>query len=212
MCELLKDLSKMVKLGEGQFGTIYDVGNNRVMKFSKDKVDRQILELASSSGIGPRIYGFETCPDGRTYYIQQKLINNFKQSYASQLPELLTRMFEAGLLHNDLHTENMMADESGRLYLIDFDMAEMISKVGFSTGALRKHSKYLDMITDEYIPIQFTEVQMNRIKKIQETPAVQKAELNRKLELQRVRDEARRQIAERQQQAIERLKGKGRKK
>jgi hypothetical protein len=212
MCELLKSLPKMVKLAEGQFGAIYDVGNNRVMKVTKDKVDRNILELGSSSGIGPRIFGFEACPDGRTYYIQQKLVNPFNPEYASQLPELITHMIESGLLHNDLHTENMMADETGRLYLIDFDMAEMISKVGFSEGAFRNHSRYLDMNTEETIPIQFTEHQINRIRNIQENPVTKQAEINRKLEIQRIRDEARRQIEERQKEAIRRITGKGKKK
>lgn len=202
----------MVKLAEGGFGTIYDVGNNRVMKVTRDKVDRTILELASSSGIGPRIFGFEECSDGKTYYIQQKLVNPFKPEYLPQLPELVTRAFEAGLLHNDLHNENMMADETGRLYLIDFDLSEMISKVGFSDGALRKNSKYLDMETDTEHPIQFTEDQMNRIRRIRENPAVKQAEINRKLELQKARENARRQVEERQRETIRRLTGKGKKK
>lgn len=212
MCELVKSLPKMVKIAEGGFGTIYDVGNNRVMKVTKDKVDKDILELASSSGVGPRIYGFEECSDGKTYYIQQKLVNEFKPEYASQLPDLVRRMFEAGFIHNDLHTENMMADENGRLYLIDFDLSEMISKVGLSDGGFRKNSKYFDMKTDEEIPIPFTEDQMNRIRRIRENPAVKQAEINRKLELQKARDKARNQVEERQKEAVRRLTGRGRKK
>lgn len=210
MCELIKNLPKMVKLVEGGFGTIYDVGSNRVMKVTRDKVDREILELASKSGIGPRIFGFEECSDGKTYYIQQKLFHPFTQEYASQLPELLTRAFEAGLLHNDLHTENMMADEHGRLYLIDFDLSERISKVGFSDGAFRKNAKYTDMNTDTEIPIPFTENQMNRIRRIREDPAVKQAEINRKLALQKAREDARRQVEERQKETIRRLTGKAR--
>lgn len=212
MCELIKTVPIMIKLAEGEFGTIYDVGNNQVMKVTKDKVDREILELASSSGIGPRIFGFEECLDGKTYYIQQKLVHPFRQEYASQLPNLITRMFEAGFLHNDLHTDNMMADESGRLYLIDFDAADKISKVGLSDGSFRRHSKYLDMATDTEIPIQFTPQQLASIQRIRDDPAVKQAELATKLALQKVRDAARKQAEERQLQASRRILGKGRKK
>ena len=205
MCELLKSLSRMVKIGEGDMGAIYDVGNNRVMKVTRELVDGQILELASSSGIGPRIYGFEKCKDGQTYYIQQKLIHPFSAKYLPQLPELVTKMFEAGLLHNDLHTENMMADEKGRLYLIDFDMSDLVAMVGLSQRSVQQHSKYLDMTTDERIPILFTEDQKNRIKNIQEQDSVKQAEIDSKLRIQKARDDAMKQVEARKLEAIKRI-------
>jgi len=205
MCELLKSLSKMVKLGEGDMGAIYDVGNNRVMKVTRELVDGQILELASSSGIGPRIFGFEKCADGQTYYIQQKLIHPFSAKYLPQLPELVTKMFEAGLIHNDLHTENMMADEKGRLYLIDFDMSDLVSRVGLSQRSVQQHSKYLDMTTDERIPILFTEDQKNRIKNIQERDSVKQAEIDSKLRIQKARDDAMKQVEARKLEALKRI-------
>jgi len=205
MCELLKSLPQMVKLGEGEFGSVYDVGNNRVMKVTRDKVDKNILDMASSSGVGPRIFGFELCPTGETYYIQQKLVDQFKLKYEQQLPELITRMFESGLLHNDLHTDNMMADETGRLYLIDFDMTERIMDVGLTNGSIRRHSSYLDIRTDTQIPIQFTETQMNRIKAIQQKPEVKQAEINSKLAAQKSREDARRQVEERTREAVRRI-------
>jgi thiamine kinase-like enzyme len=117
-------------------------------------------------------------------------------------------MFEVGLLHNDLHTENMMADEDNRLYLIDFDASELISKVGFSAGAFRNNSKYINMNTDADIIIQFTEDQLNRIRTIQANPAVKQAEIDRKIRIQKIREDAKRQVMERQAQAIKRLTGK----
>ena len=54
MCELLKSLSKMVKLGEGDTGSIYDVGNNRMMKVTREIVDGQILELVAKVGLSQR--------------------------------------------------------------------------------------------------------------------------------------------------------------
>jgi serine/threonine protein kinase len=203
MCELLKTLPQMVKLGEGEQGAIYDVGNNRVMKVTYEKVNRDILYIASEAGIGPRIFGFEECPDGRTYYIQQKLFNAFKPGYASQIPELITRMFEAGLVHNDLKDDNMMADEKGRLYLIDFDLADKISGHGsvFFDKAVKKHSVYNDTI-----PIQFTTSQMDRIMRTRPTVEMTQAELNRKEQLAKARELAKQQMLERQRQRIEQLK------
>jgi hypothetical protein len=84
--------------------------------------------------------------------------------------------------------------------------------VKLAEGAFRNHSHYLDMNTYENIPIQFTEYQINRIRKIQENPAIKQAEINRKLEIQRIREQARRQFEERQKEAIRRITGKGKKK
>jgi hypothetical protein len=83
----------MVKLGEGEFGSVYDVGNNRVMKVTRDKVDKNILDMASSSGVGPRIFGFEMCPTGETYYIQQKLVDQFKLKYERWTFNLYLKLF-----------------------------------------------------------------------------------------------------------------------
>ena len=58
MCELLKTLPQMIKLGEGNQGTIYDVGNNQVMKVTYEKINKDILYMASRSGIAPKIFGF----------------------------------------------------------------------------------------------------------------------------------------------------------
>ena len=206
MCELLNTLPKMVKLAQGAQGEIYDVGNNRVMKVTYEKLNKEILYMASESGVGPRIFGFEECADGRTYYIQQKLFNNFSETYAPQVAELITRMFEAGLYHNDLRNDNMMADEKGKLYLIDFDLSRKISDYGglYFDKSLKKHSEY--EYNNLVFPIEFTPQQMNRIKAMRPKIETTQSEIDAKIRLEKARELAKQQALERQRQAAERLK------
>lgn len=38
----------------------------------------------------------------------------------SKIPDLITKMFNGGVTHNDLHLENFMLDKSNNLYIIDY--------------------------------------------------------------------------------------------
>ena len=208
MCELLKTLPQMIKLGEGNQGTIYDVGNNQVMKVTYEKINKDILYMASRSGIAPRIFGFEECPDGRTYYIQQKLFNTYNEKYLSQVSELVTRMFEAGLYHNDLRDDNMMADEKGKLYLIDFDLSNKISNYGsrYFDKSVKKHSWFEHDGRD--VHIEFTPIQMKRIQAMRPTIEITQGEIDSKNRVENARKLAIEQNLERQRQAAERLRRK----
>ena len=206
MCDI--DISRLKKLGEGEFGSIYDVDETHVLKVTKEQVKQDILELASRSGIGPRISKFQVCSNGEVRYVQEKLFQPFRAEFESQLPELITRMFEAGIVHNDLHTENMMADKAGRLFLIDFDLAEKISEIGSKKFdlAIRSHSRYLDHARDSKVPIDFTAQQMSRIQTARPGIEHSKEELQSKLKLQRVREEQQRLAMERQKNAAAKLR------
>jgi tRNA A-37 threonylcarbamoyl transferase component Bud32 len=201
MCDI--DISRLKKLGEGEFGTIYDVDETHVLKVTKQQVNQDILEIASSRGIGPRVRRFQVCSNGDVRYVQEKLFQPFKPEFEPQLPELITRMFEAGIVHNDLHTENFMADKTGHLYLIDFDLAYKISEIGSKKFdmAVRSHSRYFDNKRDMNIPIEFTAQQLSRIQKMRPDMEYSKEETQSKLKLQRVREEQQRLAIERQKTA-----------
>jgi hypothetical protein len=68
-----------------------------------------------------------------------------------------------------------------------------------------QHSKYLDMTTDERIPILFTEDQKNRIKNIQQRDSVKQAEIDSKLRIQKAREDAMKQVEARKLEAIKRI-------
>ena len=166
---VVEQISTKNVIGEGAQGKVYsfdDNDNNKVLKimYGPYSANVDLLKRAASIGVAPPIYDAHVCKDF-TYYIQKKLETPFNPTYANQLPELLTRMIEHGIFHNDIHQNNMMVDETGRLFLIDFDMASFVSDYGYKSfdENVKYHSFWEDLQGDNH-PIEFTEEQLARIR------------------------------------------------
>ena len=161
--QLAIDIKKHKRLGKGEQGVVYDFGST-VMRVSKGHTDTEILQRASESGISPKIYRAHEC-DGLSYIQMAKLTQPFIASkYGNQMARLVTQMIKAGIFHNDIHAENLMA-ANGKLYLIDFENATFID--GMTQAEFDKEFKYHSSYTDETyskrIPIKFTATQMKTI-------------------------------------------------
>jgi predicted unusual protein kinase regulating ubiquinone biosynthesis (AarF/ABC1/UbiB family) len=97
-----------------------------------------------------------------------KLTEPFKDSkYGNQIARLFTQMIVAGVFHNDIHAENLMA-KAGRLYLIDFDNATIIDGMTQKQfdDTMRYHTSYTDETYSKRIPIKFTNTQRLAIQKV----------------------------------------------
>ena len=161
--ELERDIKKSRILGKGNQGVIYDMGEV-VIKATKANVDERVLHRAADAGIGPKIVAIHKC-NGITYIMMENMDVPFKDSkHGNQVRGLMVKMIRAGIFHNDIHAENMMA-KNGRLYFVDFDNATLIENM---TGeefddALKYHMSYTDETYSKRIPLNFTRAQMMAI-------------------------------------------------
>jgi tRNA A-37 threonylcarbamoyl transferase component Bud32 len=163
MEEICKKLSKEIQrkklLGKGKQGVVYDLGSS-VMKVRKGLVNNEILLKASDAGISPKVFGIFIC-DGCTYIHMEKLTEPFlAELHGKQMASLITRMVKAGILHNDIHAENLMA-KNGTLYLIDFDNATFIDTLTQKEfdKEFQYHKSYTDETYSKRFPIEFTKAQ-----------------------------------------------------
>lgn len=205
-CDTLPSLvSTKHVLGEGSQGKVYSMDNRTVLKVVYGSTNVDILTKAASIGIAPPIYDIRVCKEF-TYYLQKRMAKPFEQTYDNQLPEIITRMIENGIFHNDVHQDNIMVDETGKLYLIDFDLATFVSDYGYTSfdRDVDTHSFWEDSDGNNH-PIEFTEEQASRIYSVR--PNVAKTE--RELATERKVEEAKKKARENLQQRIRSTKGRG---
>ena len=161
--EIERDIKKSKVLGKGNQGVIYEMGNV-VIKATKAKINKEVLQRASETGIGPKLVDVHEC-NGITYILMENMDSPFKDSkHGNQVQGLVFRMIRGGIFHNDIHAENMMA-KNGRLYFVDFDNATLIKDMTPEEfdEALRYHMSYTDETYSKRIPLQFTKAHMNSI-------------------------------------------------
>lgn len=188
-----------VKLGEGMQGKIYDIGNNQIIKIGLFHFNERIAQIASNTDISPKYYGKFSCRK-TTYYIQEKLPFDYLDLYISQIPELLTRMIEAGIFHNDIKKANMMANKEGKLYLIDFDFGTLISDYGYEDfdKRLKNIRNEEECLENCLIPkFSFTIEQLKRIYKMRPSIQYSQNELQNKNKLKLAKEKIRQEQAER---------------
>ena len=170
ICKTLEtDIRKSKMLGKGAQGVVYDFGKY-VVKVSKGTLNREILKRVSDAGVSPHIHEIYQCK-GLTYILMDKLTHPFKDSkYGNQISRLFTQMIQAGVFHNDIHAENLMA-KGGRLYLLDFDNATLISNMTKKEfdDAFRFHTSYTDETYSKRIPVPFTNTQKLAIQRIRDS-------------------------------------------
>jgi tRNA A-37 threonylcarbamoyl transferase component Bud32 len=189
-------------IGTGAQGQVYAYGDKVIKNIDAD-INEEAWRRASDSGVGPTVYGTFSCGNERfknNYIIMKKLSGKFNakdEKQLKQVPELITRMIEAGIFHGDTHDENFMIDETGRLFLIDFDLSSVFTNRGYNFFDKQlRQSKYVDITAnpDESFQVNFTPEQLERIQRMR--PSIEEypfeiEERNRERELiERKRKEA----------------------
>ena len=103
------------------------------------KREIKITEIAADSGIAPKV--FDSCKtklDGKKMYglvfeyldgamtLDRVLsVGWLNTQIVSDIKQLLDVMYNNGIIHNDLHGENILFDTNRNPYLIDFGMSKL---------------------------------------------------------------------------------------
>ena len=143
-----EDLLRGKKRGSGAEGTVYDAcfkGDNRyvvkITRYDPNMIRHSLT--AASLGVGPRVVNITRTEWGECAVTYDRLENTLssvlrdgklqdldKKRIATLIDTLLSR----GIVHNDLHTENVMyttnPDGTRRWFLIDYGMSLDVSKIG----------------------------------------------------------------------------------
>ena len=99
----------------------------------------KIAKKAAKLGVGPQLYDVFVAKDekdrimivkvseiihGKTWADTEWETPEKKHEASKQLHAHIHKMNEAGIIHHDLHSGNVMVDVSGRVYIIDYDLAK----------------------------------------------------------------------------------------
>jgi predicted Ser/Thr protein kinase len=101
----------------------------------------KIAKKAAKLKIGPELYDlfvteneeqqvvivkiFELI-NGKTWSATEWKSLAAKQKSVKHLEEIIHTMNKAGIIHHDLHSDNVMIHKSGKLYIIDYDRASIV--------------------------------------------------------------------------------------
>jgi len=108
------------------------------MLYGNDVGEGKIATTAGDLGIGPKIYEYGTCNDGKEkyeYLIMQRMEKTLEDVYPYQ-PKLFIKAIQkyqelqdAGIFQQDLKVNNIMLDAKGKLYIVDYGIAILKPKV-----------------------------------------------------------------------------------
>ena len=122
-----------------------------------------IAKKAASLGIGPEMYDLFITKDakGKVLIVKVSQIINGKtwedtewdspqQQHAAaiKLRAAIQKMNSAGIIHHDLAPRNVMVDKSGRVYIIDYDLAKFVKNEEY--GLIHEFD---DSFPGEYEPV-----------------------------------------------------------
>lgn len=105
---------------------------------------REVTMIAKKAGdlqIGPKMYdSFVTVGDdglvqiikvfeiidGTSWMNTEWKSEKAKKTALEQVDKLIHKMNKAGIIHHDLHSGNVMVSKTGKIYIIDFDLAKLV--------------------------------------------------------------------------------------
>ena len=105
---------------------------------------KEVTKIAKKAGeleIGPKMYdSFVTVGDdgliqiikvfeiieGTSWANAEWKSDKVKKVALGQLDKLIHKMNKAGIIHHDLHAGNVMVSKTGRIYIVDFDLAKLV--------------------------------------------------------------------------------------
>lgn len=165
--ELRDVLENGEKIGEGGYGVVYvkDDLAVKLFKYEAKDEDEKELEIATEAGqlgIGPGILEDYRDSSGRLRGIMMERIHGKRlidvvseegEGVRSDEPEIANNLFKkvgemhkAGIIHGDIHNENVIVRDDNSIVLIDWGMAERTGKG--SSSSLRAVADELSSLLD----------------------------------------------------------------
>ena len=192
------DAQKLKYIGSGEYGSIYKLDDKTCIKFINITQTLNNLKyvdflkevnmstIAGSIGVAPKIYDTYVCindEDSTCYgiiymeFIQGITLTNYLDKIHSQnnknklrklLEEKIIKLHTAGIMHNDLHSDNVMVildsnDQLKDIKMIDFGFSQYIKDYVY----LRNHQRLnydLFHFSREYIYNELSNLIYNKLK------------------------------------------------
>ena len=161
------DLPKGVKRVAIKFENLrtgWDIGDNQSPQ--KVKEATVIANMAANLGIGPKLYDtFVTLDKGSVVIIRiYELLDGKswmdttwtpakKAAAVKILKQKVRKMNAAGIIHNDLHTSNVMVTKSNDVFIIDFDRSKLAKTAETGNALFRFNASLVttDLVPDELV-------------------------------------------------------------
>jgi serine/threonine protein kinase len=134
------------ELGRGSYGVVFALGDIAVKiirdpnRTSEEEVE--IGKLAGDLGIGPKIYGTVRDKNGQVFAIMMERLKGETLAIKGGKPEdpiteednkmveslfsQMKKMHRAGIVHNDLHNENVIVQKDNSVRFIDWGFSDLL--------------------------------------------------------------------------------------
>lgn len=164
MNKLLPNIKIGNKIGSGFHGIVYKGTSNRngnlavkiQNKNNSAKTELQALKKLNGLNITPKFVRHASDNSNRVNILVSKFVNGTTLSkYESHIPQdiknkvknAIAKMHKAGVIHGDLHSENIMIGKNGKVYIIDVGKA-LITPMQFNT--VNNSNQYLKSVTGRF--------------------------------------------------------------
>lgn len=192
------DAKKLKYIGSGEYGSIYKLDDKTCIKFINITHTLNNLKyvdflkevnmstIAGSIGVAPKIYDTYVCINDEdstcygiiymefiqgitlTNYLDKIHTQNNKNKLRKLLEEKIIKLHNAGIMHNDLHSDNVMVildsnDQLKDIKMIDFGFSQYIKDYVY----LRNHQRLnydLFHFSREYIYNELSNLIYNKLK------------------------------------------------
>lgn len=148
-----EDITERKLLGEGAHGKVYLTSNGTVYKEGRiGESETRILDRAGQMGISPKLlsqdkegYEMEFLKDYRP--MGEEVSAKGTSLDATGLPEVIAKMHANGILHGDLHWNNVMLGKS-QPKVIDFGLSQEINFNQSDSDVKREYYKHYSVIQE----------------------------------------------------------------
>lgn len=161
---LMREEMKLKRIGSGCCGSVYAVGQDYVLKVAYGDRDGEALDALQGLPLVPTLYAYTTNKSGYQFTLIQRIhgevigevqdsfspLNFDGDNFKAQAAQFFSGCRERGWTPSDVHNYNVMVDEEGRCWVIDFGL--------FSKGAkIDKHARKIFDIHVEFMKQRYSE-------------------------------------------------------
>lgn len=170
--KFIKDLglTKKEEMGKGLYGEVYDMGDGNVIKVGNITEDLNMAIMLGEAGVTPAVKDFGFISGTSSEYVIQEKADGFQSTYEwdlkgdaefkaiESIAEKINKMHSLGVVHSDLHMNNMGVDKNGEGFVLDWGRAIDRESIESKQAAINKkgggrypnYSFEVDVFTELY--------------------------------------------------------------